>query len=122
MLLSDTVSELIYKYAILCKIVNNIIEINHLYDYFSPIFQNETSELKDIYLRCETAQRKISDYIERNILKTLSIIYMINDFAKIPPTIEMISLCLNLEINVVGRVVNELINETSVLKKSSSSS
>lgn len=34
MLLSDTVSKLIYKYAILCKIVNNIIEINHLYDYY----------------------------------------------------------------------------------------
>ena len=72
------------------------LNIDSLYDYFSPIMQNSDVErVKNIWIRAEAILDKTTQPVERSIIKALAIIHILNDFIKFPPNIRTLALSLN---------------------------
>ena len=89
----------------------------NLYDYFSQLLQNENEELKGIWYKCETACKKVISKDKKELLKTLAIIEMLNDYSKLPPTVEMLALMTSNSIEIVKKKISEMIDDR-IIKKS----
>lgn len=94
-----------------------LFNVDKIYDYFNNLFQKEeTNHIRNIWYRSESLLNKLDDNVDKKIVKTLSIILMINDFYKLSPTEEIISYCLNLPIEVINERISRLI-ELHYLRK-----
>ena len=61
---------------------------DYLYDYFEPLFRKEvyTSEIHKIYKLTSNILQKIDgDSIHARIIKTIYLIYMVEQYEKLPP-------------------------------------
>ena len=66
---------------------------DYVYDYFEPLFRKEvyTSEIHKIYkLTTNVLQKVDPEAISAKILKTISLIYMVEQFEKLPPIYDVI--------------------------------
>lgn len=66
-----------------------ILTPDYIYDYFEPLFRKEiyTSEIHKIYSLTSTVLRSLeSDSLSSKIVKTIALIYMVEQFEKLPPT------------------------------------
>lgn len=66
---------------------------DYLYDYFEPLFRKEvyTSEIHKIYkLTSNILQKLDADSIHARIIKTISLIYMVEQYEKLPPVYDII--------------------------------
>ena len=66
---------------------------DYLYDYFEPLFRKEvyTSEIHKIYKLTSNILQKIDgDSIHARIIKTISLIYMVEQYEKLPPVYNII--------------------------------
>ena len=66
---------------------------DYLYDYFEPLFRKEvyTSEIHKIYkLTSNILQKLDDDSIHSRIVKTISLIYMVEQYEKLPPIYDII--------------------------------
>lgn len=66
---------------------------DYLYDYFEPLFRKEvyTSEIHKIYKLTSNVLQKVDpDSISAKIIKTISLIYMVEQFEKLPPVYDVI--------------------------------
>lgn len=99
------------------KNVNKLFNIDKIYDYFKPLLkkENETS-IKEIWLKSENAISKCKNDVERNVIKSLAIIYMINDLETLTPDDKTIKTSLNLSKDEYENVVDNLI-ERSIIKR-----
>ncbi len=101
-------------------IMNNgetLFSIDKIYDYFKPILKKENNDnIKSIFIKTENAIHKASNEIEKSILKSLSIIYMINDLENFMPDDLTIRLSINIPEDEYFKAVESLI-EKSVLKR-----
>lgn len=89
-----------------------LFNVDKIYDYFSEILQKEeTNLIRNIWYRAESILSKLENYNERKIIKTLSIILMINNFENFAPTESIISLATDIDINEVLKIVNGLIEK-----------
>lgn len=94
-----------------------LFNVSKIYDYFRPLFKKETTEIiRNIWLKAENALAKCSDDNEKNIIKTLSIIYMINETEILIPDDNNIRLSLDMNISNYEEIINKLI-EKSVIKR-----
>ncbi len=86
------------------------LNIDSLYDYFSPIMQSSDVErVKNIWIRAEAVLDKTTQPMERSIIKALAIIHILNDFDKLPPNIRTIALALNTQENNLDDNIKPLI-------------
>lgn len=100
---------------------SGLYNVDYLYDYFSSLLQNERNNIRNIYLRTESAIRRTKSDIKKRILKVLSIIEILDDYSKMPPTTLMISLALQIDNVLIEANVKELIND-GIIKESVNSS
>ena len=66
---------------------------DYLYDYFEPLFRKEvyTSEIHKIYkLTANILQKLDATTIHARIIKTISLIYMVEQYEKLPPVYDII--------------------------------
>lgn len=66
---------------------------DYLYDYFEPLFRKEnyTSEIHKIYKLTSTILQKLdASSIHARIIKTISLIYMVEQYEKLPPIYDII--------------------------------
>lgn len=66
---------------------------DYLYDYFEPLFRKEpyTSDIHKMYKLTSNILQKVSpDSIGSKIVKTISLIYIVEQFEKLPPVYDMI--------------------------------
>ena len=99
------------------KNFNNLFNIDKIYDYFRPLLKKETDLLiKEIWLKSENAINKCKNDVERNIIKSLAIIYMINDLETLTPDDKTIKDSLNLQQNEYDKAIETLIDR-SILKR-----
>lgn len=66
---------------------------DYLYDYFEPLFRKEvyTSEIHKIYkLTSNILQKLDANSIHARIIKTISLIYMVEQYEKLPPVYDII--------------------------------
>lgn len=90
---------------------NGLFNVDKIYDYFSELLQKEEANfIRNLWYRAESISSKLDGSLEKRIIKVLAIILMINDFDKLPPTENVISLCLNESINDVSEIINKLID------------
>lgn len=86
--------------------------VDKIYDYFSPLLQKEeTNLIRNIWYRTESILGKLENIDERKIIKALSVILMINDFEKLPPNENTLSLALQININSISAIISSLIEK-----------
>ena len=89
-----------------------LFDVDKVYDYFSQLFKKEDSgDLKNVWYRTESILSKLETIDEKRVIKTLSIISIINNFDEFPPTAKAISLALELPLKEVATIVNSLIDK-----------
>lgn len=67
----------------------DVITPDEIYDYFEPLFRKEvyTSEIHQTYLLTTAILPKLQqESLESKIVKTLSLIYILEQFEKLKPT------------------------------------
>ena len=96
---------------------DGLFNVDKVYDYFSELLQKEeTNFIRNLWYRAESISSKLDNSLDKRIIKALAIILMINDYDKLPPKEEVVSLCLHEPIDKVVEIVNKLI-ETHHLRK-----
>jgi len=69
------------------------LTVDSIYDYFEPLLRKEpyTSETHKIYQLTASVLRKVAeDSLEAKIIKFLSLVYIVAQFEKLPPTADMV--------------------------------
>lgn len=89
---------------------SGMMNVDKLYDYFSSLLQKEeTNFIRNTWYRTESILMKIDNNIDKQIIKTLSVILMINDYGKLPPNLFVISLASGMNEEVVAQRLDLLI-------------
>ena len=92
-----------------CDIKDGLFNVDKVYDYFSELLQKEeTNFIRNLWYRSESISSKLDGLLDKRIVKALAIILMINDYDKLPPNEETVSLCLNEPVKKISEVVNKL--------------
>ncbi|GHU74353.1 hypothetical protein FACS1894188_02320 [Clostridia bacterium] len=71
-----------------------LVTPDYLYDYFEPLLRKEpyTSETHKLYKLTTTVLQKVEDNtLEAKILKTIALIYLVEQFEKLPPMVDAIA-------------------------------
>ncbi len=106
------------KYFINNNKSEELFNVDKIYDYFYSLFKKENNEyIKEIWIKAENAISKTNDIVEISIIKTLAIIYMINDFEYYSPVNSTIKLSLNIDEKVVEAKINHLIDVGIIKRK-----
>ena len=96
---------------------SGLFNVSKIYDYFKPIFKKENDSLiKDIWLKSENALGKCNENIEKDIIKVIAIIYMVNEIEILVPDDMTIRSALQLDEKKYIEIINKLI-EKSVIKR-----
>ena len=86
---------------------------DYIYDYFEVLFRKEiyTSDIHKLYRLTSNVLRRLENYsLSAKIIKTISLIYMIEQFERLPPTIDII-------IDTFADTVNDITEINNVLKE-----
>lgn len=93
------------------KADSGLFNVDKIYDYFSGLFQKEEANyIRNIWYRSESILSKVEDDTTKRVIKVLSIILMINDIEKFPPSEKMIALAANLDIVSIKKIIAKLID------------
>jgi len=71
----------------------SLLTPDYIYDYFEPLFRKEayTTEVHRIYKLTASVLRRLENKrLHSRIIKTLALIYLVEQFEKLPPVIDMI--------------------------------
>ena len=71
----------------------SLLTPDFIYDYFEPLFRKEpyTSEVHRMYKLTASVLRKVEDKsLHSKIIKTISLIYLVEQFEKLPPVVDVI--------------------------------
>lgn len=94
---------------------------DYLYDYFEPLFRKEvyTSEIHKIYkLTSNILQKLDANSIHARIIKTISLIYMVEQYEKLPPVYDIIVDAFRESVTDTKEISNaleELINKDCIV-------
>ena len=94
---------------------------DYLYDYFEPLFRKEvyTSEIHKVYKLTSNILQKIAgNTIQAKIIKTISLIYMIEQYEKLPPVYDIIVDSFResvVDIKEISDALEELINKDCIV-------
>lgn len=76
-----------------CNSDHSLLTVDYIYDYFEPLMRKEayTSETHKLYKLTSTVLRRLEeDSLESKIIKFISLVYVIAQFEKLPPTVDMV--------------------------------
>lgn len=91
-------------------IKDGLFNVDKIYDYFSELLQKEeTNFIRNLWYRAESISSKLDSSLDKRVIKALAIILMINDYDKLPPKEDVVSLCLHEPTEKVSEIVNKLI-------------
>jgi hypothetical protein len=94
-----------------------LFDVSKVYDYFYSLFKKEdANHIKNLWYRCESSLTRVSNQIDKKILKALAIIYMINDFDKFSPTPKHLALALGEDESLIVEELQKLYSE-KIIKK-----
>lgn len=107
-----------FKYFIKNSEKNDLFNTDKVYDYFYNILRKENDEkIKKIWIKVENALSKTQEQLERRILKSLAIIYMINDFDDLMPNEENLRLSVNANKKEFNNALNSLMEKSLIKQK-----
>ena len=95
---------------------SGLFNVDRLYDYFNISLKKENDEqIKNIWIKSQTALNKLEDSLESKIIKALAIIEILNDFNVIYPNAKFIALSLNEDENRIESAL-KMLEEKGILK------
>lgn len=92
-----------------------------IYDYFEPLFRKEpyTSEIHKTYKLTASVLQKVQDKsLHSKIIKTISLIYIVEQFEKLPPVIDVIVDAFSDTVDspkAIHEALNDLIDNESIV-------
>lgn len=94
------------------------VGLDSLYDYFKVLFQKESfnAQVHNIWLMVNDCLRIVNDEIDKAIVKTIGIIYIVNDFNKLAPTLHNLCDILNYDKKLIEEHLNNMINIDNILR------
>lgn len=100
--------------------VFSVVTPDLIYDYFEPLFKKEISNgtLHDIYFLTSTILNQLDDdSLEEKLVKTLSLIYMLEQFEKLKPTKDELIGIYSIQYSVpeIEKALNNLIDDEYVI-------
>ena len=94
-----------------------LFNVCKIYDYFKPLFKKETTEIiRNIWLKTENALAKCVEPEEKELIKSLSIIYMINETEILVPDDNILRLSVDMSPSKYEDTINKLIDK-SIIKR-----
>lgn len=91
---------------------SGLFNVDKIYDYFSNLLQREeTNSIRNVWYRTESLLSKIENAEARKIIKSLSIITMINDQDRFPASDILLSLSAGIELKLTTSIINDLIEK-----------
>lgn len=97
---------------------SGLFDIDKVYDYFEPLFKNTLdSRIKNIWYKSSNILRKTLSNESQRIIKSISVIYMINELDELNPNVEIVKLSLNMEDEIFDKALDELIDKSLIRKK-----
>ncbi len=90
-----------------------ILTPDYIYDYFEPLFRKEvyTSDIYKIYSLTSNVLRKLKENsLGTKVIKTISLIYMVEQFEKLPPI-------RNIIVDIFNNIVNDISEINDVLEE-----
>ena len=95
-----------------------LFNIDKVYDYFYNILKKESNEnIKEIWIKSENSISKTNNEKEIKLIKTLAIIYMINNFEELMPKDDSLRLALDMKEDEFNQTINSLIEKGIIKKK-----
>ena len=90
---------------------DGLFDLSKVYDYFSPIIKNnESQSLKTIWYRAESCLKRISDVLDRKIVKCLAIIECLSATEQIAATNSLVSLALFVDESIIKEHIDSLVS------------
>jgi len=92
-----------------------------IYDYFEPLFRKEpyTSEVHKMYKLTTSVLRRVEKKsLHSKIIKTIALIYLVEQFEKLPPVVDMIVDTFRDSVNnpeIIHEALNDLIEKECVV-------
>jgi len=92
-----------------------------LYDYFEPLLRKEpfTSEYHKLYKLTSSVLQKVEEHsLSKKIIKTIALIYLVEQFEKLPPIVDIISDTFRdgvNNINVINDTLSKLIEKDCIV-------
>lgn len=109
--LSDTDDNSFNSFINNMGVSDGLFNVDKIYDYFSELLQKEEANyIRNIWYRAESILSKLDSFSDKKIVKALAIILMINDFDKLPPTEEFVSLALMEPLDSISGSIQRLID------------
>ncbi|WFD11309.1 hypothetical protein [Tepidibacter hydrothermalis] len=95
--------------------------IDSIYDYFQILFRKEVfnQNIYNGWLKANNTMQKVSSEVEKNIVKAIAIIYIINELDKLAPIDEIIKLALDISDEEYKNAIESLLNKNILSKKKS---
>lgn len=94
-----------------------LFNVSKIYDYFRPLFKKETTEvIRNIWLKTENALAKCNELEEKDLIKSLSTIYMINETEILVPDDNTLRLSVDMTSSKYEEIINKLIDK-SIIKR-----
>jgi hypothetical protein len=95
---------------------DDLVSVDLLYDYFKNSFKdNKNSNTYKAYIKAETIIDQLEDEIQKKIVKTIAIFYVVNEMKVLVPRAEYISRALN-GLNI-EKQLNDLVEAGLLIKK-----
>lgn len=93
------------------------IGFDSLYDYFEILFKKEifNEQIHNTWLMVDACLKIVNDEIDKNILKTIGIIYIINNFQELSPTLHNLCNILDYNQEDIKNHLNDLIDIDNIL-------
>jgi hypothetical protein len=98
-----------------------VLTADLLYDYFEPLFRKEpyTSEVYKTYKLTSTVLRKVNENsLHSKIVRTIALIYLVEQFEKLPPTVDVIVDAFKDSVGdtkIITETLNELIEKDCIV-------
>lgn len=99
----------------------SLLTPDFIYDYFEPLFRKEpyTSEVHKMYKLTTSVLRKVEKKsLHSKIIKTIALIYLVEQFEKLPPVVDMIVDAFRDSVNnpeIIHEALNDLIEKECVV-------
>lgn len=109
----------------LYRFINNnddslkFLTLDYIYDYFEILFKKDifNKNVHMVWLKTSNALKKIEDEIQKKIIKTIAIIYIVNELDKLRPVDYIIQNALNLEKDEYDVAIKNLLNKSIIRKR-----
>ena len=97
-----------------------LLNLPYIYDYFKDLFKKEVfnERVHKIWLSVDVALQKCKNYNEKSIIKTLAIVYIVNELSIFPPNNLILRLGTGLNDEIFKESLEELLKRNILFRKS----